>query len=81
MVYFVRCAKFIRDPTYPTLRSDFSDLLYADRSNILLNSIYQKTENSTCQAVALLHLKIDSTIIQVVYLNLDAAGSSGLIPI
>ena len=71
-------AKFIRDPTYPTLRSDFSDLLYADRSNILLNSIYQKTENSTCEAVALLHLKIDSSIIQVVYLNVDAAGNSGL---
>ena len=74
--------KFIRDPTYPTVRSDFSDLLYDDRSNILLNSIYQNPENSTSQAVALLHLKIDSSIIQVVYyLNLDAAGSSGLIAI
>ncbi len=74
--------KFIRDPTYPTLRSDFSDLLYADRANILLNRIHQKTENSTGQGVARIHLKIDSSIIQVVYyLNLDAAGSSGLIAI
>ena len=31
------------DPTFPTLRSDFSDLLYAEIPNILLNSIYQKT--------------------------------------
>jgi hypothetical protein len=77
IVYFVSSHKFIREPTYPTLRSD---LLYADRSNILLNSIYQKTENSTSQAVALLYLKIDSSIIHVVYyLSLDAAGSSGLI--
>ena len=74
----MRLHKFIRDPTYPTLRSDFSDLLYADRAIILLNRIHQKAENITSQAVALLDLKIDSSIIQVVYLNLDAAGSSGL---
>ena len=70
--------QFIRDPTYPTLRSDFSDLLFAERSHILLNSIHQKTDNSNSHAVDRLYLKIDSSMIQVVYLNVDAAGSTGL---
>ena len=70
--------EFIKDPTFPTLRSDFSDLLYPDYGHILLNSIHQKTENITSHAVDLLYLKIDSSIIQAVYLNVDAAGSSSL---
>ena len=39
----------------------------------------KKTENSSGQGVTRIHIKIDSNIIPVVYyLNLDAAGSSGL---
>ena len=67
--------KFIRDPTDPidpTCYMPIAQTFYWIEST-------KKTENSTGQGVAQIHLKIDGSIIQVVYyLNVEAAGSNGL---